>query len=557
MKNALYAGPILLFTFLFIANIYTAKAQGWQWVASATCPKAQCEGGPVAVDQQGNVYACGSLSQSGGATVYPLENIFGLDTLIDSSGMFSMVIVSMDSAGNPRWQIGTQFGQPLANEIKADPYGNIYILGQSYTSGFHFGGIYFSSTSSNPYFCAKITSAGTVLWIREIPEVIPAMFSINSTGNLYFTGAFLHVATIGTTTLIDSNNNFTTDVYLAKYDSAFNPLWALCFGSDSENAAINIALTGDSDVYISGTYASQSMTIGTYTVTSGPPTARLNIFTAKFSGNGNLLWAKSVVADTSAFIHGGSTDNYGNVYLTGGYTGNISFGPYAMPPALGIYRLFLWKYDSSGNPQWARTLEDNQMQWASTVNADNCGNIWLLGMYTSAGSVTFPDPMFMAHYDNAGNFIDTVYIGSGGDDGGYMTVDNKGSVYVSSDYFGSTYFGSNYLQLSDSSIEDLYIAKYIYDLPSCVPDTIPLQSSELTTKQSIVIYPNPTAMQLSIESGNEFINAICIFNLLGQVVHNTPVLGSITHVTVDVSNLPSGVYFIKVNNTEVRKFVKE
>lgn len=68
------------------------------------------------------------------------------------------------------------------------------------------------------------------------------------------------------------------------------------------------------------------------------------------------------------------------------------------------------------------------------------------------------------------------------------------------------------------------------------------------------IYPNPASTQLNISS-TEKITRITITNMLGQMVLTKEYNSS--QVSVDVSALPHGVYFAKVNGSEVQKFVKE
>ena len=69
------------------------------------------------------------------------------------------------------------------------------------------------------------------------------------------------------------------------------------------------------------------------------------------------------------------------------------------------------------------------------------------------------------------------------------------------------------------------------------------------------IYPNPAITQLTIESTNQPITQITITNLLGQTIYEQAANSLL--VEVNVSTLSPGVYFIKVNGTDVRKFVKE
>lgn len=78
--------------------------------------------------------------------------------------------------------------------------------------------------------------------------------------------------------------------------------------------------------------------------------------------------------------------------------------------------------------------------------------------------------------------------------------------------------------------------------------------SQLQTSKSISIFPNPTSSYLTVTSTNE-ISQIAISNLLGQTLFTHDYNSE--KVEVDVADLPKGVYLIKINGTEVRKFVKE
>jgi Secretion system C-terminal sorting domain len=71
----------------------------------------------------------------------------------------------------------------------------------------------------------------------------------------------------------------------------------------------------------------------------------------------------------------------------------------------------------------------------------------------------------------------------------------------------------------------------------------------------VSIYPNPTTTSLTIQSTDQPINQIAITNLLGQTVYTHEY--NTEKAELNVSTLPTGIYFIKINNTEVRKFVKQ
>ena len=85
--------------------------------------------------------------------------------------------------------------------------------------------------------------------------------------------------------------------------------------------------------------------------------------------------------------------------------------------------------------------------------------------------------------------------------------------------------------------------------------SIPVSVANPRNEALLDIFPNPATNLLTIQSTNNPVKQITINNILGQMVYtnecNSP------EVQVDISTYPAGVYFIKINGSEVRKFVKE
>ena len=69
-----------------------------------------------------------------------------------------------------------------------------------------------------------------------------------------------------------------------------------------------------------------------------------------------------------------------------------------------------------------------------------------------------------------------------------------------------------------------------------------------------MIYPNPATTSLTITSSDK-IASVTIINLIGQTVYDKAYHDK--KVQVDVADLPAGMYLIRINGTEVRKFVKQ
>ncbi len=80
--------------------------------------------------------------------------------------------------------------------------------------------------------------------------------------------------------------------------------------------------------------------------------------------------------------------------------------------------------------------------------------------------------------------------------------------------------------------------------------TDPLSVNDLKNNTNFVLYPNPVKNQLTIKSnvtGN-----VEILDITGKVVLNAAI--KTLRQNIDVSELPSGVYFVKINNA-IKKFV--
>ena len=68
------------------------------------------------------------------------------------------------------------------------------------------------------------------------------------------------------------------------------------------------------------------------------------------------------------------------------------------------------------------------------------------------------------------------------------------------------------------------------------------------------LYPNPATQQLTV-TNNHSITSICIMAITGQTIYNQQVNAPTAQIYV--AELPAGLYFIKINGSEIKKFVKE
>lgn len=73
---------------------------------------------------------------------------------------------------------------------------------------------------------------------------------------------------------------------------------------------------------------------------------------------------------------------------------------------------------------------------------------------------------------------------------------------------------------------------------------------EIISEQNMNVYPNPTSNSIFLETANETVEEIFVYNISGQLVANKPIINS----SVDLSELLSGTYLIKTNNPKLKPF---
>ena len=86
-----------------------------------------------------------------------------------------------------------------------------------------------------------------------------------------------------------------------------------------------------------------------------------------------------------------------------------------------------------------------------------------------------------------------------------------------------------------------------------VRDNSQLGSSEFES-ENFNLYPNPAKNNLTVNSKNEPLKQIEVFNVLGQRVINLNFSSSLTE-NIDITSLSSGMYLVKINNLTTKRLI--
>lgn len=344
----------------------------------------------------------------------PIRQLLKVIFLIGMMGMsWGMVTAQV-----PEWQWARSAsctGGTEGLDVASDASGNVYVMGWYTGPSISFGSITLYSQNPNRYYAylAKYDSSGNVLWAKKAGGTgisLGSGVAVDFAGNAYITGLYdSSYVFFGNDTL--SYNG--TNIFLTKYDSSGNVLWAKCAGGVSVNASsTSVATDPFGNVYITGFFHSSNLIIGSDTLTNY---GNYNVFTAKYDSSGNALWAKSGQGTTYDLSYSVASDASGNAYITGYFASPfIVFDTDTLFNPNLFYTIFLVKYDPSGNVTLAKSSIGGGGNYGTCVTTSSSGNIYITGHFNSYPIIFGSDTLlpsgnvkdaYLVKYDFSGNVL--------------------------------------------------------------------------------------------------------------------------------------------------------
>ncbi len=359
---------------IFVAKYDSAGNLLWARRAGGS---ASDEGLAVAADAAGNAFVTGLFQGTAS---------FGT-TNLTSSGQSDIFLAKYGPAGTLLWARkagGNDFdeGHGLALDAAGDAYLTGYCTGTA-----AFGSINPASLGgSNNMFVAKCSSAGTFLWVRRAggdSDDQGNAIAVDAATNVYVTGAFADNVTFANTNLSGTGTNGALDVFVAKYDSAGNFLWARKGGGSDNDQGYAIVADAAGNSYVAGQIFGTAAFSGTNVAGNG-----LDIFLSKYDGSGNLLWVRKAGGNNAIYGDGGfgvTLDPAGNVCVCGYFSGTANLGSTNIATS-GFDDVFIAKYDTGGNLLWVRKAGGSNLDVAYAMAADRSGNLFLTGFFSDTAA---------------------------------------------------------------------------------------------------------------------------------------------------------------------------
>ena len=380
-------------------------------------------------------------------------------------------------------------GGTSSTNVAVDASGNSYVTGMfDSTTTFGAGQPHettLTAVGRHDLFLASYDSTGAIRWAKQASgtdSVLAWSLAADAAGNVWIAGYFDQTATFGAgetrqTTLTSVGVN---DIFIAKYDSAGNLVWAKDAGGAQEESANDIAVDADGNAWVTG-YFQDTATFGAGELNQTTLNGNLgSIFVARYDGNGALVWAKAQNQGTGANGESIAIDASGNSYVIGYFLNSATFGTGEVNQttltSVGGNDIFLAKYDSAGALVWAKRAGGVNRDDAFGVAVDQSGNIWMTGTFLDqatfgtgeAGETTLLSDggkdVFVAKYNDAGTLVWAKRAGGAGtDQGGYIALDASGHAYVAGIYQSPATFGAgetNQTVLTTSQPIDAFLAQF-------------------------------------------------------------------------------------------------
>ncbi len=363
----------------------------------------------------------------------------------------------------PPWLSAEQAGGTSADlgvALALDSEGNTYVTGAFSSEGW-FGDIPLSASGGMDIFIAKQSPDGSWLWAVRAGGTGDDRgqgISLDSSGNVFVTGYFSGTGSFGTTGLVSSG---AKDIFVCKLDSGGNWQWASRAGGGSDDEGADLIVgSGAGFIYVTG-YFKGTAGFGTTNLTSfGDGDIYLGVLGALGS------WVAALKAGGPLLDKGLSLirDSAGNLYMTGSFCGTSTFGTFSLT-SYGLNDVFLAKFNNAGSLVGVVQAGGSDTDYGTDLGLDSAGNVFLTGCFS--GNATFGTTtmtssgwtdIFVGRVNTEGFLTGVVRAGGTGFDYGHsIAVDDNGDCYVAGVFEGISGFGAN--TLTSRGFNDIFASK--------------------------------------------------------------------------------------------------
>lgn len=421
----------------------------------------------IATDAQGNVVIAGRFRSA--VIPYGKRNLINADS--PSADIF---IIKQNAKGKVRWALRAGGkGDDDATCCKTDAKGNIIVVGWFESPQLIFGKMVVTNTNPGKgceFFIVKISPEGECLWARSAGCKGTAgdysTCAIDRDDHIIVSGIFDGpVLDFGSCKLRNSGGS---DMFLVKYSSDGNVLWARNAAGSGHDEGQSCATDPNGNIYAGGFFTGESITFDSITLHNHAEKTG-DVFVAKYAPDGNVIWAKAI-GGNSTEIGNCFTDPMGNVYVAGFFASDsLSIGQTTLSNA-GEADIFLVKLDSQGTVLWAKRAGGRDFEGPRSYTTDGEGRVFITGSFRSDALPFGKDTLkntdanaehiFITAYSPEGDAVwATSAGGKGRNCGRGIATDAKGSIYITGSFEANGMKTGN-AELKNEGSADVFVLKY-------------------------------------------------------------------------------------------------
>ncbi|HNT27033.1 MAG TPA: SBBP repeat-containing protein, partial [bacterium] len=330
------------------------SAPDWVWVKQWGTASDDFLYG-IAMDRVGNIHVSGITAGTIGAA-----NIGGKDMFVQKYP------ANMTASSSATWtrQLGSTANENVSS-VTVDIAGVVYVAGT--TLGNYDGNT--NSGGSTDFFFTKFSSSGTKQWSHQKGVggglvMYTRSTGIDPAGRLYITG---HTGG----TQVGSGLYFNYDVFLYKYvDNQKNWVFTREFGTTTEDKAAASATDGSGNTYVTGY---------TFGALQGTNLGGNDAFLIRYNSDGSKAWTRqwgSSALEGGAAI---AIDADRNIVVAGVTAGSLTDQHGQSLPYSGSYDLFVAKFSPDGSLLWMKEWGTTAEEWVYDVHVGKNGKIYLTG----------------------------------------------------------------------------------------------------------------------------------------------------------------------------------
>jgi hypothetical protein len=265
-------------------------------------------------------------------------------------------------------------------------------------------------------------------------------------GNIYVAGTHTGYGDYDPSTgYSEINEEGSTDLFIAKYDSAGNYIFAFSLGQWTVDLLYGFTVDDNGNVYISGNYQGFDLDPSPLNTVQLAPYTQYSTktFIASYDSLGNYRWAHLFNNIVSQCLE---TDTAGNLFVGGNFINTADFDPgpgAAISTSLATnYDAFIAEYDGSGNYIFHKTFGGMYPEYINELKLNLTGKIYITGNFQSVADF---DPsaatanltasggtdVFIAAYTTTGNYLFAKKLGGTADDDGLsLDLGTDGKIYA-------------------------------------------------------------------------------------------------------------------------------